>query len=242
MRTFVFLFACLSLIASAWGNNLILGIRMPGDVLVQSRPIFKPPVPGVSHTVTIDVTAPPNYVISFISVINLNAKVINVVPIKGYIGGQSIVLLGIGKPGWPLLMKVTAYAFPSRDVSNSTTTSTTPLPTTIKLTTTEPTTIEPTSTEPSSTGSTTTEPTSTEPSSTEPSSTGSTATEPTSTGPTSTKPSSTEPTSTKPSSTGSTATEPTSTEPTSTKPSSTGSTTTETTSAEPISAEPTTSE
>ncbi|XP_071857634.1 uncharacterized protein [Bombus fervidus] len=193
MRALVFLFACLSLFASAWGNNLILGRRLFGDVLAESRPIYKLPVPHVSHTATIDITAPPNYIISFVSVINRNPWVVNIKPIKGYIGQDSMVLLAIGRPGWALAMEVTVFAIPSKHPSTTTTSTTSSTTTSTQPTTTS---TEPTTTSTQST-TTSTEPTTTSTQST----TTSTETTTTSTQPTTT---STEPTTTSTQSTNST--------------------------------------
>ncbi|XP_033299465.1 cell wall protein DAN4-like [Bombus bifarius] len=136
MRALVFLFACLLLFASAWGNNLILGRRLLGDVLVESLPIFKPPVPGVSHTATINITAPPGYVISFVSAINRNPRVVHIRPKKGYIGQDSMILLATGRPGWALAMKVTAFAIRSKHPSTTTTSTTSSTTTSTQSTTT----------------------------------------------------------------------------------------------------------
>ena len=189
MRALVFLFACLSLFASAWGNNLILGRRLFGDVLAESQPIYKPPVPHVSHTATINVTAPPNYVISFVSVINRNPWVVNIRPIKGYIGQDSMVLLAIGRPGWALAMEVTVFAIPSKHPPTTTprwTTSSQPTTTSTESTTTS-TQSTTTSTEPTTTSTqpttTSTEPTttSTQPTTTFTETTTTTSTQPTTT-------------------------------------------------------------
>ncbi|XP_068967621.1 uncharacterized protein [Bombus flavifrons] len=157
MRALVFLFACLSLFASAWGNNLILGRRLLGDVLVESRPIFEPPVPGVSHVATIDITAPPGYVISFVSAINRNPWVVNIRPTKGYIGQDSITLLATGRPSWALAMEVTAFAIRSKHPSTTTTSTTSSTTTSTQSTTTSTT---PTTTSTQST-TTSTKPTTT---------------------------------------------------------------------------------
>ncbi|XP_043592629.1 cell wall protein DAN4-like [Bombus pyrosoma] len=136
MRALIFLFACLSLFATAWGNNLILGRRLFGDVLVEFRPILKPPVPGVSHTATIDITAPPGYVISLVSVINRNPRVVNIRLTKGYIGQDSMVLLATGRPGWALSMEVTVFAIRSKHHSTTTTSTTSSTTTSTQSTTT----------------------------------------------------------------------------------------------------------
>lgn len=41
MRAYVFLLASLSLICCVWGNNLILGRRLPGELILQNRTIIK---------------------------------------------------------------------------------------------------------------------------------------------------------------------------------------------------------
>ena len=128
-------------------------------------------MPGVSHTAAINITAPSGYVISFVSAINRNPRVVNIRPTKGYIGQNSMVLLATGRPGWALAMEVTVFAIRSKHPSTTTTSTTSSTTTSTQSTTTS---TEPTTT---STQSTTT---STEPTTTNTQST-TTSTEPTTT-------------------------------------------------------------
>ncbi|CAD1480109.1 unnamed protein product, partial [Heterotrigona itama] len=125
MRGYFLLLVCLSLIASSWGRNLILGRRTPNDILIEDRIIFKPPVPGVKHTVKINATAPAGYEISSVRVIGLNPRVVNVILEKGYLGQRSIVLVVVARSGWTLLTKVLVFAVPTF-VEPTTVTSPTP--------------------------------------------------------------------------------------------------------------------
>ncbi|CAK9802290.1 Neurofilament medium polypeptide [Anthophora quadrimaculata] len=121
MRGYIFILACLSLVACAWGNNLILGRRRPGDILIEDRPIFKPRVPGLKQTATIGAIAPPGYVISFISVTSLIPKVVSIRPVEGFIGAPTIAVLVVGSPSWALTLRTIVFAAPDPNLITSTT-------------------------------------------------------------------------------------------------------------------------
>ncbi|KOC70512.1 hypothetical protein WH47_07919 [Habropoda laboriosa] len=120
MRGLIFVLACLCLVACAWGNNLFLGRRVLGDILIEDKPIFKPRVIGVGQTVTVSVDAPPGYVISFVSVTALNPKVVVVKPLKGFVGTPSIAVGAWGRPSWAIALRVVVFAAPQRHPSTTT--------------------------------------------------------------------------------------------------------------------------
>ncbi|XP_076661815.1 uncharacterized protein LOC143365482 [Halictus rubicundus] len=150
MRAAVFLAVCFSLVAIAWGNNLIMGRRQPGEILVMDKVITRPRIFGRPQIAWCEAKAPKGSQISFVSVVAWNPWIVSIRPVAGGIGDDSIVVSAIGKPSWGISMRCTVLAVPKKTTTAAPTT--TPKTTTPKTTTPETTTPE-TSTPPSTTTS-----------------------------------------------------------------------------------------
>ncbi|XP_043258811.1 cell wall protein DAN4-like [Colletes gigas] len=195
MRNVIFLATCISLIVCVWGNNLIIGKRQPGDVLITKKDIFKPRVFHRPQIGMCNATAHRGQHISFISVTTPNPWIMGIKIIEGGIGHSSVEVMGVSRPSWAVVMKCIIFASPKKKP----TTEHTPTPT--RSTTAKTTTAKTTTTRrPSTTTTTTSKPeTTTDPTTPKPETTTEpTTSKPTTTEPTTQKPTTTDPTTPKP--------------------------------------------
>ncbi|XP_078039111.1 uncharacterized protein LOC144471172 [Augochlora pura] len=156
MRNVIFLATCFALVAIALGNNLIIGRRQPGEILVKEEVIVRPRIWGKPQIAICGAVAPEGSEISFVSVAAWNPWVVNIRPAKGGLGTDEVEVLAIGKPNWGFSIRCTIMAVPKKTTSarptttpkSTTSKSTTPKSTTSKATTTESTTPEVSTAEP----------------------------------------------------------------------------------------------
>ncbi|XP_076282373.1 uncharacterized protein LOC143209934 [Lasioglossum baleicum] len=139
MRATVFLAVCLSLIAVAWGNNFIIGRHLLGEVVVRDDFIVTSGIMGKPQVALCNGAAPAQHEITFVSVVAWNPWAVNIRPVKGWLGSDSITVVAVGKPFRRFGIRCTILAVPKKTTTVTSTTtpaSTTPETTTPKTSTT----------------------------------------------------------------------------------------------------------
>ncbi|XP_033325650.2 uncharacterized protein LOC117220081 [Megalopta genalis] len=168
MRNVIFLATCFALVAIAFGNNLIIGRRQPGEIVVKDEIIMRPRIWGRPEAAICSASAPAGSEISFVSVESWNPWIVGIRPIEGGVGANNVVVSIIGRPSWGFSVRCIILAVHKKTTTARPTT--TPKTTTPKSTTPETTPSEPPTTSPNSTTPETTpsEPATTTPESTTP--------------------------------------------------------------------------
>ncbi|KAH0558209.1 uncharacterized protein LOC123271790 [Cotesia glomerata] len=108
MKLCIFAAVCLALVVLAASNDVHLGQRKPGDVLVASRRLFRLGVPGKPMVAQSGFNA--DGTITAVNAVNAPGSNANVTIVKGGPGEDRVVVAAISEPGAGLDVQLDIYA------------------------------------------------------------------------------------------------------------------------------------